>query len=70
MDTGDQTKNVNCLVVLMSVAAGTCIGRYEISSRYRQLNSTRNKISDVGDRNARFVIWLINDRLDANGLIP
>jgi len=38
--------------------------------QYRQLNSTRNKISDVGDRNARFVIWLINDRLDANGLIP
>ncbi len=37
---------------------------------YRQLNSTRNKISVVGDRNARFVIWLINDRLDANGLIP
>ena len=37
---------------------------------YRQLNSTRNKISDVGDRKGRFVIWLINVRLDANGLIP
>jgi hypothetical protein len=43
---------------------------YEGARRYCPLNFRRNKISDSDKMNPPFVIWLINDRLDANRLFP